>query len=510
MNLLREFLSYIREATPKKPSPVPAGLFAGSFGNYYKDQALTQYAGKVSGGKWVPATVGEKPSTGGKQPVKPTDTKRKVVGAQPRTTTVPQSAEVPMSNAPGETPPKALTAGSATRDEGILKDTETTMESRGFASPEDATRFKTFTKLWRAFLGAPSYEEQVKAVKAMADQKLIEGGASGKKIYMTPITGLPPKHLCGQSGTAVTKLMNQIIADEGIEIGMRGNAADRALADLSGKHNEAGVTAHLFPNEENKEAYKNVEGRYKQLGGDSIAADERNKMAADAVKQALPKGAKITGALQVGGVGATRLKQLGIDPKTDPTDIIVEYQDNGKAKVMKISAKIYTDPRNITMKNSGVKRAGVDYLGEPEGSSVDNEWPALLKKYKWTPDMPDEEKVKLKAGLKQAYLTKYAGEMEKLSKTKEGQKRLLKMWQSVHGCGKDVHTLVINKSTNQSELKSPSYYCEPKLPFKVKYDGIKVVIEMSTGGPQTLQIDLKTEDRGSPKLLFRHIVRDKK
>lgn len=504
MSLLREFLHYVLEAAPKKPSPVPAGLFAGSFGNYYKDQALTQYAGKVSGGKWIPATAGEKPTSAKPAPKKPTGT------SPAKVPSVPQSAEVPMSNAPGSTPPKALTKGSAARDEEILIDTENKLESRGFPTPEDATRFKALTGLWRAFLGAPSYEEQVKAVRAMADQKLIEGGASGKKIYMTPITGLPPKHMCGQAGTAVTKLMNQIIADEGIEIGMRGNAADRALADLSGKHNEAGVTAHLFPSTENKEAYKNVESRYKQLGGDSIAADERNKMAADAVRAALPKGAKITSALQVGGVGATRLKQLGIDPKTDPTDIIVEYQEGGKTKMMKISAKIYTDPRNITMKNSGVKKAGADYLGEPEGGAIDKAWPEMLKKYKWTPDMPDEEKVKLKAGLKQAYLKKYAGEMEKLSNTKEGQKRLLKMWQSVHGCGKDVHTLVINKSTNQSELKSPSHYCEPKLPFKVKYDGVKVVIEMSTGGPQTLQIDLKTEDKGSPKLLFRHIVRDKK
>ena len=161
------------------------------------------------------------------------------------------------------------------------------------------------------------------------------------------------------------------------------------------------------------------------------------------------------------------------------------------------------------MKNSGVKKAGVDYLGEPEGASIDKEWPSLVKKYKWTPDMPDEEKKELKSKLKQAYLKKYAGEMEKLAKTEKGQARLLKMWQSVHGCGKNVHTLVINKSTNESSLKSPSHYCSPKTPFKVKYDGVKVVIDMSTGGPQTLQIDLKTEDKGSPKLLFRHIVRDK-
>ena len=76
MSLLREFLYYILEAAPKKPSPVPAGLFAGKFGNYYKDQALTQYAGKVSGGKWIPAAAAEKPVGAGKstpeEPSKPT------------------------------------------------------------------------------------------------------------------------------------------------------------------------------------------------------------------------------------------------------------------------------------------------------------------------------------------------------------------------------------------------------------------------------------------------------
>jgi hypothetical protein len=504
--LLKEFISYILVESATSDQAKKMGLTSMGFGRWGKDNKVTHKTinGKLVAVKSAEVPVGKgKPSATKKE--KPAQTTRKQ-----NLPSVPQSAEVPMSNASGNTPPKALPKGSAAKDEEILKNTEATMESRGFSTPDDATRFTTFTKLWRAFLGAPSYEEQVKAVRAMADLKLIQGGASGKKIYMAPTTGLVPKHLCGAQGTAVTRLMNKIIADEGIEVDMRGSAADRALADLSGKHNEAGVTAYLFPSKENKDAYKSVEGRYSQFGGDAVAADERNKNAAQAVQSALPKGAKITNAAQVGGAGATRLRELGIDPKTDPTDIIVEYEVGGKKQMMKISAKIYTDPRNITMKNSGVKKAGVDYLGEPEGNVIDKAWPEMVKKYKWTPDMPDEEKKELKSKLKQEYLKTYAGEMEKLADSKEGQQRLLKMWQSVHGCGKNVHTLVINKSTNESSLKSPSHYCDPKTPFKVKYDGVKVVIEMSTGGPQTLQIDLKTEDKGSPKLLFRHIVRDKK
>ena len=503
--LLKEFITDIlslSEAVPATHNPGDVWRTKGGFGaknqvgntDYFKDKKTADVFAR------------------GRQKSAPNKTVKKTTVAKikPKSSTAPQRQEVPTSNAPGRIPPKPLTAGSAARDESILSDTETKMRVRGFTTKIDEKRFTTFTKLWRAFIGAPNYEEQVRAVRALADQKMIEGGASGKKIYMTAITGLEPKHMCGQAGTAVTKLMNDIITREGIEIGMRGNAADRALADLSGKHNEAGVTFHLSSTAENKNNYNSVISRYKQLGGDHLSADARNKTAAAAVLKALPKGAKITSCIQVGGIGKDALNSLGIDPKTDPTDILLKYEVGNQKRMMKISAKIYTDPRNITMKNSGVKRAGVDYLGEPEGSRVDTLWPKLLKKYKWTPDMPEEEKVKLKSGLKQSYLKLYAAEMENLSKTPKGQQRLLNMWRSVHGCGKDVSTLVINKTTNQAELKPPTYYCDPKIPFKIKYDGIKVVIEMNTGGPQTLQIDLKTEDKGSPKLLFRHIVRDKK
>lgn len=56
MNLLNEFIGSILEATPKNKSVAPTGLYAGSFGNYYTDPALKQYAGKVKGGKWIPAS----------------------------------------------------------------------------------------------------------------------------------------------------------------------------------------------------------------------------------------------------------------------------------------------------------------------------------------------------------------------------------------------------------------------------------------------------------------------
>jgi hypothetical protein len=279
------------------------------------------------------------------------------------------------------------------------------------------------------------------------------------------------------------------------------------MANASGVHNEAGVVAHIFPSKENKAAYSEISKTYGELGGNLKEADAANKKAADMIKSALSPNAKVTDCKQVGGIGEKALKQMGIDPKTDPTDIVVYYTEGGKQKIMKISAKVYTNPKNITMKNSGVVGAGVDYLGEPEGSIIDKKWPDIRKKYQWTPDMSEEEKATRKAGMKQAYLQSFAGEMEKLSKSPEGQKRLLDMWRNVHGCGKNVYTLVTNKTTGSVDIKAPSYYCEPTQPFKVKYDGVKVVIEMNTGGPQFLQIDMKTEDVGSPKLLFRHRVR---
>jgi hypothetical protein len=62
--LLLEFLKNIlNEARPPKMAAKktpgvnepPPGLFHKSYGNYYKDQNFTQYAGKMSKGKWIPA-----------------------------------------------------------------------------------------------------------------------------------------------------------------------------------------------------------------------------------------------------------------------------------------------------------------------------------------------------------------------------------------------------------------------------------------------------------------------
>jgi hypothetical protein len=198
------------------------------------------------------------------------------------------------------------------------------------------------------------------------------------------------------------------------------------------------------------------------------------------------------------------LAKLGIDPKVDPTDLIIQYKDkDGNDQIMKISAKTYTDPKNITMKNAGVNNAGATYLGEI-GKDLDAKVGELRKKYAWNDSMSDQEKAEQKKNLKQAYLGEFSSKMEELSKSKEGQQKLTDMWKDVHGCGQNVHTQVINKKTGDVQMKSPDHYCNPTPPFGVKFDGVKLVINMGGKDKSFLQVDMKTEDKGSPKILFRH------
>ena len=372
------------------------------------------------------------------------------------------------------------------------------------ADKETKKRVNILKKNWLKYLNADTKEQKIEALKELAEYNLIEGHAGGKKIYLSPNTTIPYKHLAGSAGTSVTEEMNQLIVEAGIEVPLRGNAKDRALADMSGKHNEAGVVAYLFPSDENKASYANTQKLFKDLGGDEARFDEINKNAAEAIKSVLPEGAEIVGAQQVGGIGKTALAQLGIDPKVDPTDLIVIYKDvDGTEKIMKISAKTYSDPKNITMKNSGVNNAGFTYLGEI-GKDIDIKVSELRKKFAWDDSMTEEQKAGQKKNLKQSYLSEFSNKMVELSKTKEGQEQLTKMWKDVHGCGKDVYTQIINKNTGQVEIKSPDYYCNPKPPYEITYDGVKLVINMGGQDNNFIQIDLKTEDKGSPKLLFRH------
>lgn len=377
------------------------------------------------------------------------------------------------------------------------------------ANDDAKKRGRIVKEQFNKILTAKTEEEEVEAIQTLIDNNLIQGHGGGKKIYLSPNTLLPRKYISGE-GNTLSKRMNEVIAKHNLPIEMRMGSQDRELADLSGKHNEAGVVAYLSDDQKTKDHYKKLQERYREIGGgEEERFDEINRKTADMIKSSLPKGSKILGAEQVGG-DIARQKDLGIDNKEDPTDYVIRYKDNdGKDKIMKVSAKTYTDPNNITMKNSGVKSAGVDYLGKDLGEKIDQDYQKLREKYKWDNSMSDEKKAELKTKLKEEYLKSYESAMIKLSKTKEGQEQLMKMWKSVHGCGKDVHTQIINKKTGAVTIHPPDHYCNPGPPFKIKYSGTRMVVDVG-GSDGNMEIVLKTEDDGSPKLLFKHVKKKKK
>lgn len=518
--LLKELFSYIREESLASAEAKRLKLKYIGFNLWgpAKGQPATHKTDKKTG-KLVPIAA-KKPPKDVKKPrgqqapaAKPTaKVTAPVTKQQPKSVTgVPQSAVIPMTKAPGNTPASPIDPKAAKSDHTKLGKLRADMDSIPFDDDVHRGRAETFMELWQAFISAPTYEEQVKAVEALIEQNLIQGTIGRDKIYIHTNVGFPPKGMCGSQGTAVTRLMQKIVKERGLDLQPQDGSKASAAAAESGPTNEAGVTALLDPSEANNSAYEERKRRYAEVGGDVNEIDRLNRGAADAIRSSLPKGAKITSCSQVGGVGSTRLQQLGIDPRVDPTDILLEYEVNGKKRVMKISAKIYTNPSRITMKNAGLEDAGDTYLGKPEGSVVDSLYKQLRGKYSWNkPGMSAKDKEDAKRKFRQEYLTKYSEEMEKLAQTKEGQQRLLDTWKKVHGCGKDVHTLVVNKGSGKSELKSPDHYCNPKQPFKVKYNGTKVVIEMDSQGPETLEINLKTESNGSVKLLFNHVVKKQK
>ena len=384
--------------------------------------------------------------------------------------------------------------------------------------PDRKKALSTLVESWEKFTNAKTEEEKIEAVESLVDNGLIERNQfsekSKGKIYISSnAMGVPYKHFMGgKQGDAVTEDINRIIRENGLEVNMRNNSADRALADLSGKHNEAGVVALLDPSEENQKQYEELRKKYQELGNDDSEAHEQNKTAVELIKKSLPEGSKITESIQVGGIGGSKLMDLyGIDEKVDPTDMLVVYDDkDGNKQTMKISAKIYSNPNDITMKNSGTKTAGKTYLGDEIGSPIDAKLQEMRDRNNYQEDgITDLEQKDRKRAFREEYIKGFGAGMKKLAETEEGQKQLVQMWKDVHGCGHDVHTLIVNKKTGESQIKPPEHYCDPKPPFDIKYEGGKVVINLETQTDEYVQVDCKTEMNSSPKLLFKHKVKRK-
>ena len=372
--------------------------------------------------------------------------------------------------------------------------------------------FNVFEENINKLLNAKTEEEQIEAIRTLADYGFLARNGNGKKLYISNLP-LPSKQITGESGDVFGELVNKLAEDNEIDIPLRDESADSALADVSGKHNEAGVVYLLDPSENNKNDYDKFKDQYESYGGDEKSAHKQNEAAVEEINKEIQKtfpGGKVKKATQVGGIGPERLKQLGIDPKKDPTDVLIEVEmPDGTTQYMKVSMKVYSDPRNITMKNSGLGNAGSHYLGD---SQIDEQLKSLREKHNYLEKgISPQEVEKRKREFRVAYLTLFSQKMDELSKTDEGQAKLMEMWKEVHGCGNDVYTSVTNKKTGKTEVYPPEHYCEPETPFKVEYDGVKVVIRMGGENADSfLELVCKTESSGSPKLLFNHKKQKKK
>ena len=364
-----------------------------------------------------------------------------------------------------------------------------------------------------AYLIADDNEKE-KILRNLVDNKLISVNttnpdAGTKKVYFDSVlSGLDRKAL--GNGDKFSEDMHRIMQERGIDPPQRLASADRALADMSGKHNESGMVSLLTPKdspnyEENRKIHEANEKSYSELGGNAGESNKRNESMVAEVNKVIPKGAKITNAKNTGGIGKEALLKMGIDPKVDPTDLVVYYKKDGKQEMMKISAKAYTDPSHITMKNSGARKAGSEYLGKPEFDKT------LLSittnpKYNYQEEgISDEEKSTRKLAMKREYMKNMAKEMDEMVKPgSDGEKQLVKMWQDVHGCGHGTWTSVSNKKTGESKLYPPDHYCKPKTPFKLQKNGTSVTLQLDDNGDDAVEIVLKTESKSTPKLLFNH------
>ena len=409
------------------------------------------------------------------------------------------------------------------------------------------------------FMEAETDEEKEEILRGLAENNLIQINtedpkSSAKKIYFdTVLTGLERKTL--GDGNVTTKEMWRIIHEKQIAAPLRGTSVEKALADMSGKHNESGMVLLLCPKDgahykENNELHEKNTGNFGNLGGNVKAADQRNIDMAKKIETTIPEGSKITDARNTGGIGPEQLGELyNINDKIDPTDLIVfftppkpdpsvevpsikelEKKLDKKLKNMtsedlrkrnelvktryggmrKVSAKSYRDPRSITMKNSGAREVGSAYLGDEK---VDGQLQEILRnpKYDYKEEgLSKKERDDRKKEMKREYMDKMQAKMVELADTDEGQKQLLKMWQDVHGCGNDVYTSVSNKTTGKATLHPPDYYCKPKLPFKIGRNDTSITVDLEEDGADSVKLDLKTETKSSPVLLFVRRSKDSK
>ncbi len=289
--------------------------------------------------------------------------------------------------------------------------------------------------------------------------------------------------------------------ENGIEIPIRGSG----FSKVQGQFNERGTVAILDPSQKNKESAKQqYELLVQKVGKAKAQKIERcNKAAANKILEALGNN-KIIRVEQVGNLGKSALSKMGIDDKKDPTDIIVYYKDkNGKEKDMKISMKIYKNINAISVKAAGIYNAGSYYLGD-QAKALDDQVQQLISKNNFKEkDISPDERTKRFKNFQEDYITRYSKYMQKLTESNQGQQKLLKMWRQVHGCGTNTWTCVTNIGKETVDLRPPDYYCNPKLPFVVNYNGVKISVQFAQKGQKFLDIIVaRSTDWSTPSLKF--------
>ena len=417
-------------------------------------------------------------------------------------------------------------------------------------------RAKSLQEGLEAFASAKTDEEKAKVLNELAQNRLLEMNfvepeelrdsknpnkftKKKLKVYPSLMSGLGKDDIVKAS--SLGREMHRISSKYNLVVPVSQSSKVAARSDMSGKHNEIGMVVEVMGDNaspEAKEMYETNERKLMELQDDpgsetAKAIVERNreinkglaKMCVDDIKK---KGGTITGAEQVGGLGHDGLlDKYGIDDKKNPTDLIIHYKDkNGKDQRMDVSAKIYKSDSSITMKNSGVKEFGNNYMDDEEANE---QLSGLFNdpEYRWTDEKPGSKEYDDK---KRAYKEKFAeiaGEsMNKLAQDSSGppgngkqgnpddpstwsngQQKILQTWQEIHGCGQGVLTSVAVTGGEEPEMKlhDADHYCKPKMPLNIKINdtSCEILVGDETSG-ESVKFNAKTEKDG-PKALFYHV-----
>ena len=526
MSIFTEFYKHLQEAPTLSPRVEPKSV-------QNKKRGINPQTGELTPGEearrlgltskgfgwWQNHTGLVTHRTVGDRLVKLTPKQQHLVNKQ----TLPPKPQQPLQKIPRNLPPlrsigkneesepekgKPYTFSSLSRRDAI-KRLESIRSARIHDRKVKGRQFKLID-LWSDFINADSYTNQVDIVKELAKNNFIERRAGNKhKIYLSANVGIAnPKYLCGAKGNAITTAMNSIITKFGIAVPTRASVKFAELRAIRGDCHELGLTTMLDPFKKTKKEYKKSLAAYALLSGNYKNLEKAVSNASKLIRQSLPSGSHILGAVRVGDISPPQLKNTyGILRGEDPTDIIVLYKYKDKVKELKISAKLHDNFNNFVIHAAGVVNVGKKFFGEPMGSDLDNKYKDLKKKYDWNnPGLSEEEVMNRKRRIKELYMIQFNKVLEKLQQSKSGQQILHGLWNRLHACGKNVTTLITSTATLESKLIPPNSFCQTNKKIEVVYSETSITISIKGSPHNSLLLNLETRSDGDNKLQFRHIT----